>query len=152
MTVRGVKVAFGTMVGRERRFEVPWPHATSSRAVRVFTIFLFLFYVNFTAFHLFEEPHLIGEFASEGHSTVDSDHHHDSDHDHDHKPHVASDHSFQALLKAGSVSVCPVFVATDVTVPIEPPTMYFVATFVDCMGPPPKAIPDPLQPRAPPLS
>jgi hypothetical protein len=140
------------MVVRERSFEVSRPHATSWMAARVFTIFLFLFYISFTALHLFEEPHLMDEFASEGHSTVDSDHHHDSDHDHDHKPHVASDHSFQALLKAGSVSVCPVFIVTDVTIPIEPPTIYLVATFVDCMGPPPKAIPDPLQPRAPPLS
>jgi hypothetical protein len=140
------------MVVRERSFEVSRPHATSSTAARVFTIFVFLFYVNLTALHLFEERHLIDEFASGGHATVDSDHHHDSDHDHDHKPHVASDHSFQALLKADSVSVCPVFNAADVTIPIDPPTIYLVATFVDCMGPPPKAIPDPLQPRAPPLS
>jgi hypothetical protein len=141
------------MVVRDLRLEARNPRAIGSLPIRVFTIFLFLFYVNFTAFHLFAESHVIGEFSAGSHAMVEGHHHHDSDHDHDHhKPHVAADHSIQALLNAGSISVCSVFIATDVTIPIEPPPMYVVAVFVDCMGPPPKAIPDPLQPRAPPLS
>jgi hypothetical protein len=141
------------MVVRDLSLEPRKPRAIGSLPVRMATIFLFVFYVHFTAFHLFAESHFTGDFPSGAQVAVDSHHHHDSGHDHDHNnPHVASDHSIQALLKAGSISFCPVFIVTNLTISIEPPTINPVAPFVDCMGPPPKAIPDPLQPRAPPLS
>ena len=125
---------------------------------RLFTALLFAFYVSFIPIHLATETHLDDSLASvaaadlhhDGHD--EGDHHHDNDH---HAPHSASDHSLTltASAKAPSVSaLADFFLPAIASVLISEPEPQPPVPVFERIRPPGESPPDPLQPRAPPLT
>lgn len=116
------------------------------------------FYINSVPIHLATATHLDdlraspAEIASHHHGHDDGEDHGDTDH---HVPHPASDHKLN-LTAQTQVSNASAFVVLclfwDNAVLIEAPQQRHPIPILERIKPPGESPPDPLQPRAPPLT
>jgi hypothetical protein len=125
---------------------------------RVVTVVLFVFHINYAHFHLLSEEHFDSCHDPAAHTVAQHHDGHDDDDDDDdhggphHKPHPAQDHLVQMLAKhqdsalvSDLAAVLPAFCLTlPVSRILRVPLEHWVL--------PGESPPDPLQPRAPPLS
>jgi hypothetical protein len=125
---------------------------------RLFAALLFAFYVNYIPAHLAAETHLDDAMASVADADLhhddhaDGDHHHDSNH---HTPHRASDHTLTLTTAAKAPSapaIALLFLPTIASVLVSEPEPQPPIPVFERIRPPGESPPDPLQPRAPPLS
>lgn len=123
--------------------------------VRVLTVGLFIFHINYIRFHLLMETHLDDFQVSIAESAEHDDGHHDADHQEgdDHKPHAASDHLIQMASKHQ-----PSLLAIDF-LPVEKLACFALPDAPQVIRPdletrklPGVSPPGPLRPRAPPLA
>ncbi len=113
---------------------------------------LFTFYVNYLPFHLLNERHCdenLSPHAFAGHFNNHDGH---DGHDGHHKPHPSSEHSFEALLKTGSVTLWVAFLPGANVLVLDTPESRAPFEFVERIWPPGVSPPEPSQPRAPPIA
>lgn len=124
--------------------------------VRLLVAGMFAFYLNYVPIHLATAAHPDGVLESLAELVFQHDDHHAEHHDSgEHVPHPASDHTLTLTAQPpahGAVAL-PVFILpadTFVALP-QPPSSPLPLVF-ERLRPPGEPIPDPLQPRAPPLA
>lgn len=120
---------------------------------RMLTVLLFVFHISYLRVHLLTEVHsdIPPQTASDSsHDDHDDDNdHQDSDH---HKPHSALDHVVQMVAKHHDSVVAIDFLPLVALVSYTPAVFHVVRIPFENWTLPGDSPPDPLQPRAPPLS
>ena len=122
--------------------------------MRVLTVVLFVFHINYVRFHLLTEPHFddfpvaVAESAAHDDGHDDGDHH-ESDH---HKPHSVSDHLIQMVAKNQPLFLAVTFLRSETHVCSAQPDSQVVRLHSERWKIPGESPPDPAQPRAPPLA
>ncbi len=122
--------------------------------MRVLTVVLFVFHINYVPFHLLTEPHfdnfpvaVAGSASHEdGHDDGDQ---HESEH---HKPHSVSDHLIQMVAKSQPSFLAVTFLRSETLVCLAQPDSQVVRLHSERWKIPGESPPDPEQPRAPPLA
>jgi hypothetical protein len=145
---------------------VEMSHSTRSRHpvfaglwVRLVTVLCFLSAVLYTQVHLAVEEHVHGfearpvELEAGGwelQEITGEDHHHHADLGH--LPHSASEHAFRLALYSGTLSFSGEAEPASVVVDLVRPPLYLGLFLTERQNPPGLRLPDPLQPRAPPIA
>ena len=122
--------------------------------LRVLTVVLFVFHINYVPFHLLTETHFDDFHVTFAESAVHDDGHDDGDHhdsDH-HKPHSVSDHLIQMVAKHQPSFLAVTFLPSETLVCLARPDSQVIRFHCERWKLPGESPPDPAQPRAPPLA
>ena len=121
--------------------------------MRIAAVVLFVFYVNYLPAHLLAEAHLDEAVHADLH-LADEAHHHDHHGDDDHLPHPESEHSLNLAAashtKMAKTPVLALWWTDSLVLPLE--QSHVEGVVAEQIKPPGESPPDPLQPRAPPLT
>jgi hypothetical protein len=112
------------------------------------TAVLLAFYIGYIPLHVFLEDH--GHVEASSGVAVD-DHHDDAHHEDDHVPHAAADHELHFVLKAKAPVFVMAVMVSQLPLQLEPEDVP-ATVFPEVFQIPEEPAPDPLQPRAPPVS
>jgi hypothetical protein len=112
------------------------------------TAVMLVFYIAYVPLHLFLEEHTHVELNG---SLAVEDEHADEDHEDDHVPHAADDHALQYVAKAKAPVLFVAVALLQFDFQFEPDTGPR-NVFPEVFKIPEEPLPDPLQPRAPPLA
>ncbi len=135
------------------RIWLPKP-ASAGCWLRVLTMVLFVFHINYVPYHLLTETHFDDFHVTVAESAVHDDGHDDGDHhdsDH-HKPHSVSDHLIQMVAKHQPSFLAVAFLPSETLVCLARPDSQVVRLRCERWKLPGESPPDPAQPRAPPLA
>jgi hypothetical protein len=122
--------------------------------LRVLTVGLFIFHINYIRFHLLTETHLDDFHLAIAESGDHDDGHHDADHQESghHRPHPVSDHLIQMASKHQPSLLAVDFLPVEKLACLAPPDRQVVRPDFERGKFPRESPPDPLQPRAPPIA